>query len=138
MSDTEHRFPSISAEPEPRPGTDVERPSGPVPPWFRPETYVRWALTAGYVIALAGLVSTLGGGVAPWLGWIVLLLGTGAPALVFWIKHNDHQNAIDRGVRGIGTGPGASRFQGGTSLSAGPGRDDDHRADDSESDVRYP
>ena len=114
-------------------------PSGPMPPWSKPETYVRWGLTGGYVIALAGLVSTLGGSVAPWLGWIVLLIGTGAPAMVFWVKYNDHQNTLDRTSRGVGTGPTFTpRFTGGTSLSAGPGRDDGHQPGESEQDVSYP
>lgn len=138
MSDTEHRYPTIDAEPEPIAPPPPPR-TGPVPPWYKPEVYVRWGLTAGYVVALAGLVSTLGGSVAPWLGWVVLLVGTGGPALLFWGRYTDHQNTLDRTSRGIGLGSaGGPRFTGGTSFSAGPGRDDEHRVDDSESDVSYP
>lgn len=128
-------YPTIDAEPEPL----APPRSGPLPPWSKPETYVRWGLTAGYVIATAGLCTTLGGSVAPWLGWIVLLVASGAPALMFWGRYTDHQNTLDRTSRGVGTGPTFSpRFTGGTSLGAGPGRDDEHRVDESEQDVSYP
>lgn len=115
---------------------------GPLPSWARSETWIRWGLTVGYVLALAGLCSTLGGSVAPWLGWIVLALGTGIPSLTFWARHLEHQNTLDRVARGVGAGPAFTpRRAGGTSFGVGPGRDDGHRRDDeavSEQDVSYP
>lgn len=112
-------------------------PSGPRPSWARSEDYVRWGLTVVYVGAMAGLATTLGGSVAPWLGWIVLLVASGAPALMFWGKFVDSMDNRDRAARAPGAGSGP-RFTGGTSFSAGPGRDDDHRADPSDQDVTYP
>jgi hypothetical protein len=132
-------YPTIN---EPREDVTYLRPDpvGPriPPPWARSESYARWGMSAVYLAAMTGLASTFGTAVAPWLGWMVLMLCSGIPALIFWIKHNDHE--ADRVRLASGPGPGAGqRFTGGTSLGVGPGRDAPHpHPDESDEDSTYP
>lgn len=106
--------------------------------WTRPETWLRWGLTVAYLLSLAGLATTLGGSIAPWLGWIVAALGSGIAAAGFWRAALEHQGNLDR----LAARPpdGARRFSGGTSLTVGPGRDAPHPdpEDDDESGSLYP
>lgn len=117
-------YPHIDEPPEPITWSDpAPAPTGPRPAWARSEDWIRWILTGGYVVALAGLVSTIGGTVAPWLGWVILLVASGAPALWFWGKFVEEAGNRDRSSGRPAAGA-APRFQGGTSFGAGPGRDD--------------
>ena len=79
-------YPTLNEPPE---------PLGAYRSWTSPEPYVRWLATVVYAVGLAGLSSTLGGEVSPWLGWVVVMVGAGVAAAPLWSKHLDHEHPGD-------------------------------------------